>query len=86
MGGRWKECWTVWDSGRKEGNGRKMEGMMDGAGLWKERKEWEEDGRNAAWCRVVKGKKAMGGRWKECWTDCGRKERNGRKIGECWMV
>jgi hypothetical protein len=32
MGGRWKECWTVWDSGRKVKNGRKMEGMLDGMG------------------------------------------------------
>jgi hypothetical protein len=30
VGGRWKECRTVRDCGRKESNGRKMEGMLDG--------------------------------------------------------
>jgi hypothetical protein len=32
----------------------------------------------------VEGKKGMRRRWKECWTvnDCGRKERNGKKIRE----
>ncbi len=41
MGGRWKECWTDC------GNVKKTEGMLDSVGLWKERKEWEEDERNA---------------------------------------
>ncbi len=47
MGGRWKECGTVQDSGSKEKNGGKMKEMLDGVWLWKERKEWEEDGMNA---------------------------------------
>ncbi len=45
MGGRWKECWTVQDCGRKERTGKKMEGMLGGVGFWKRRNEWEEDGR-----------------------------------------
>jgi hypothetical protein len=71
---------VVGEKGRKERNGRKMEGMLDVAGLWKERKEWEKDGKNAGRCSIVEGKKGMGVRWRECWTDCGRKERNGRKM------
>ncbi len=56
--------------------------MLDSKGLWKERKEWEGDGRNAGRCRIAEGKKGMGGRWKECWTmyDCGRKGKNRRKM------
>jgi hypothetical protein len=33
--------------------------MLYGVGLWKERKEWEGDGRNAGRCRVV----VMGEGW-----------------------
>jgi hypothetical protein len=56
--------------------------MLDCAGLWKERKEWEEDGRNVELCRTVEGKKEMGRRLKEFWTvyDCGKQESNGRKM------
>ncbi len=38
---------------------RKREEMLDGVGLWKERKEWEEDGRNGGRCRIVEGRKGM---------------------------
>ncbi len=51
----------VYDCGRKERKGRKIEGMLDGVGFWKERKEREEDGRNAGLCRVV----VMGEGWGE---------------------
>jgi hypothetical protein len=45
-----------------------MEGMLDGVGLWKARKKWKEDGRNARWCRIMEGKKGTGGRLKKCCT------------------
>jgi hypothetical protein len=42
--------------------------MLDGLILWKERKECEEKGRNDGQCKIVEGKKEMGGRCMECWT------------------
>ncbi len=49
------------DCGRKERNLRKMGGMMNGVGLWKERKEWEEDGRNVGRSTVVVMRRVGGG-------------------------
>ncbi len=63
-----------------------MEGMPDGEGLWKERKQWEEDGRNAG--RIVEGRKGMGGRlgnagW--CNTVEGKKGVGGRWGNAGWF-
>jgi hypothetical protein len=62
------DCAGFW---KERKDGRKMEGMLNCVGLWKERKKWEEDCRNSGQCMIVESKKAMGGRWKECWMDCG---------------
>jgi hypothetical protein len=51
-----------------------MEGILEGVGLWKERKEWKEDGRNVGQCRIMEGKKEITGK------------EDGRNAGQCRVV